>query len=42
MKKGASNEAAQGFITFLKGPEAAAVIEKYGYGKVPRIAPNAS
>lgn len=31
LKKGASNEAATGFMTFLKGPEARAIIEKYGY-----------
>jgi molybdate transport system substrate-binding protein len=31
LKSGASNEAATGFITFLKGPEARAIIEKYGY-----------
>jgi len=31
LKKGASNEAATAFISFLKGPEARAVIEKYGY-----------
>jgi molybdate transport system substrate-binding protein len=31
LKKGASNEAATAFVTFLKGPEARAVIEKYGY-----------
>ena len=31
LKKGASNEAATGFMRFLKGPEARAIIEKYGY-----------
>ena len=31
LKKGAANEAATGFLTFLKGPEARAVIEKFGY-----------
>ncbi len=31
LKTGASNEAATGFIAFLKGPEARAIIEKYGY-----------
>ena len=31
LKKGASNEAATSFMSFLKGPEARAVIEKYGY-----------
>ncbi|MFZ2158592.1 MAG: substrate-binding domain-containing protein, partial [Bradyrhizobium sp.] len=28
---GASNEAATGFIAFLKSPEARVIIEKYGY-----------
>jgi molybdate transport system substrate-binding protein len=31
LKKGASDEAATAFISFLKGPEARAIIEKYGY-----------
>jgi molybdate transport system substrate-binding protein len=31
LKSGASNEAATGFITFLRGPEARAIIQKYGY-----------
>ncbi len=31
LKKGASNEASTAFMAFLKGPEARAVIEKYGY-----------
>ncbi|WP_445491866.1 molybdate ABC transporter substrate-binding protein [Rhodopseudomonas sp. RCAM05734] len=31
LKKGASSEAAIAFMAFLKGPEARAVIEKYGY-----------
>ena len=31
LKSGASNEAATGFVAFLKGPEARAIIEKYGY-----------
>jgi molybdate transport system substrate-binding protein len=31
LKSGAANEAATGFIAFLKGPEARAIIEKYGY-----------
>jgi molybdate transport system substrate-binding protein len=31
LKNGASNEAATGFIAFLRGPEARAIIEKYGY-----------
>jgi len=32
LKKGADNVAATAFMTFLKGPEARAIIEKYGYG----------
>jgi molybdate transport system substrate-binding protein len=32
LKKGAGNEAATAFISFLKGPEARTIIEKYGYG----------
>ena len=31
LKKGAVNEAATAFLSFLKGPEARAIIEKYGY-----------
>jgi len=31
LKKGASNEAATAFLSFLRGPEARAIIEKYGY-----------
>ncbi len=31
LKSGSSNEAATGFIAFLRGPEARAIIEKYGY-----------
>lgn len=31
LKKGESNEAATAFMNFLKGPEARAIIEKYGY-----------
>lgn len=31
LKSGASNEAATGFIAFLRTPEARAIIEKYGY-----------
>jgi len=31
LKSGASNEAASGFIAFLRGPEARAIITKYGY-----------
>jgi molybdate transport system substrate-binding protein len=32
LKKGAGNEAARAFVAFLKGKEARAVKEKYGYG----------
>jgi molybdate transport system substrate-binding protein len=32
LKKGVGNEAAAAFLAFLKGPEARAVIEKFGYG----------
>lgn len=32
LKKGAGNDAAQAFLVFLKGPEAAKVIERFGYG----------
>lgn len=31
LKKGAGSEAAKAFMVFLKGPEARAIIEKYGY-----------
>ena len=31
LKKGAANEAATAFLAFIKGPEARAIIEKYGY-----------
>ena len=31
LKKGESNEAATGFLSFLKGPQATAIIRKYGY-----------
>ncbi len=31
LKKGAGNEAATAFLAFLKGPEARAIIQKYGY-----------
>lgn len=34
LKTGANNEAAKAFLTFLKGPEARKVIDKYGYGFV--------
>lgn len=32
LKKGAGNEAATAFLAFLRGPEARAIIERYGYG----------
>lgn len=32
LKNGEENAAARGFIAFLKGPKAAKIIEKYGYG----------
>jgi molybdate transport system substrate-binding protein len=32
LNKGANSEAAKAFLEFLKGPEARAVIEKFGYG----------
>lgn len=38
MKSGAGNEAATAFMTFLKGAEARAVIEKYGYALDPNSA----
>lgn len=31
LRKGAGNPVATGFLTFLKGPEARAIIERYGY-----------
>ena len=31
LKKGEGHEAATGFLTFLKGPEATAIIRRYGY-----------
>ncbi len=31
LKKGAGNEAATAFMTFLKGPEATAIIKRFGY-----------
>jgi molybdate transport system substrate-binding protein len=31
LKKGAGNEAATAFMTFLKGPEATAIIKTFGY-----------
>lgn len=35
LKKGEQSAAAKAFLDFLKGPAAAAVIEKYGYGTGP-------
>jgi molybdate transport system substrate-binding protein len=32
LKKGANDEASKAFLEFLKGPEARAIIEKFGYG----------
>ncbi|MEZ5786246.1 MAG: molybdate ABC transporter substrate-binding protein [Xanthobacteraceae bacterium] len=32
LKKGAGNDAANAFLGFLRGPEARAIIERYGYG----------
>ena len=32
LKKGANDEASKAFLKFLKGPEARAVIERFGYG----------
>jgi molybdate transport system substrate-binding protein len=32
LTKGANSEAATGFVEFLKGPEAAKIMESYGYG----------
>jgi len=32
LKSGEDSEAAKAFVEFLKGPEAGAIIEKYGYG----------
>jgi molybdate transport system substrate-binding protein len=34
LKSGAENDAAKAFLSFLKGPQARKVIEKYGYGFV--------
>lgn len=36
LKSSAGNEAATAFLTFLKGPEARAVIEKFGYALDPK------
>ena len=32
LKKGENDEASRAFLEFLKGPEARAIIEKFGYG----------
>jgi len=31
LRTGAANEAARAFLAFLKGPQARAIIERYGY-----------
>jgi molybdate transport system substrate-binding protein len=31
LKRGANDEASKAFLTFLKGPEARAIIESFGY-----------
>jgi|SRR5215475_14339106 len=36
LKSGTANEAATAFLTFLRGPEARAVIEKFGYALDPK------
>ena len=36
LKTGAENDAAKAFLTFLKGPEARAVIETFGYALAPK------
>lgn len=35
LKRGADDEAAKAFLAYLKGPEAGAVIARYGYGTTP-------
>lgn len=35
LKKGLGNEAATAFIAFLRGPDAGAIIDKYGYERAP-------
>jgi molybdate transport system substrate-binding protein len=40
LKKGADSEAAKAFVDFLKGPEARAVIERFGYGLDVKAAPS--
>ena len=32
LKKGADDEASKAFIAFLRGPEARAIVERFGYG----------
>jgi molybdate transport system substrate-binding protein len=32
LKKGENDEASKAFLQFLRGPEARAIIEKFGYG----------
>jgi molybdate transport system substrate-binding protein len=34
LKRGADSEAAKAFLAFLKGPQAKAIIERFGYGSV--------
>lgn len=38
LTRGADNEAAKAFVTFLQGPEARSVEEKYGYGVGSEVA----
>lgn len=35
LKKGVGNEAATAFMAFLRGPDAGAIIDKYGYERAP-------
>ncbi|TPE51679.1 molybdate ABC transporter substrate-binding protein [Amaricoccus solimangrovi] len=41
LRVGASNAAAKAFLDFLRGPEAARVIESYGYARDPEAGPAA-
>ena len=34
LRSGADSEPAKAFLAFMKGPEAAKVIEKFGYGAI--------
>jgi molybdate transport system substrate-binding protein len=38
LKSAENNDAAKAFLTFLRGPEARAVIEKFGYALDPKSA----